>query len=356
MLDEDAIAELESKGKLGWRAASNLVKPFRPVAANFGEAIRNLVGNYQNGGQLALPAQNHVIRLLKNNTIKAVYYFVSKAYRPEVIVGKNPLTVNDLFKAYSPIEHAAILSFCYLFRTLSRKTDLEEWDYVQAPLYEALSLGSAIGQSVPDVGLAFGMLSRGVRYLAFAPFVVGNRRGFKEYRRHLKAQDLPFDTEFEMKTWECTSLQVASMLLTTVGFNRTAVQQLVAAAQRDPELKPDDLWGVRFRMANAILDEYMETGEIMIKCPEWVGKSYSLPSEMRADLLKSFHKALNEETKIEWLNKGSFSINPDSTPEFFASGGAAPQVSSAATAPNETSETTKEESPGSQSTTPDGAG
>jgi hypothetical protein len=323
MLDAELIAELDAKGKLGWKAAADLIKPFGPVAPNFGVSIRHLVASYQSGNnELPLPAQNHIVRLMKNNTIRAVYYFVCKAYRPEVISGKAPLTVKDLYKGFSPIEHAAILAFCYLFRNLSKKTDKDEWEYVQAPLYEALSLGSAIGQSVPEIGLALGMLARGMRYLAFAPFVVGNRRGFKEYRRHLKANDLPFDLEFENKTWECNNIQVAAVLLQHIGFNRTAALQFVAAAEHDMKVQPDELWGIRFRMTDAVLIEYMETGEVPLKCPEWVGKEHRFPTEVRVAVLESFKRSLNEETRIEWLNKGSASINPDSTPEFFAGVGA----------------------------------
>lgn len=322
MMDEEAILALEAKGKLGWRAAMELLEPFGPVAANFAETVRVLISHYEHGGaEMPIGGQNLVIRLLKNNTIKAAYYFVAKAYRPQLLAGKNPLTVKDLFTGFSAIEHAAILSFCYLFRNLSKKSDKDEWEYVQAPLYEALSLGSAMGQSVPEVGLAFGMLSRGLRYLSFAPFLIGNRRGFKEYRRHLKAKDLPFDLAFEQKVWECNNIQVAAMLLTYMGFNRTAAMQFIAAADRDPKVTPDELYGIRFRMAEAILDSYMEAGEIPEQCPAWVGKKLPFSAETRGNLLTSFNRELSEDTRIEWLNKGSASINPDSTPEFFAAGG-----------------------------------
>jgi hypothetical protein len=52
-------------------------------------------------------------------------------------------------------------------------------------------------------------------------------------------------------------------------------------------------------------------------CPPWVGKKLSLSAETRGNLLTSFRRVLAEDTRIEWLNKGSASINPDSTPEFF---------------------------------------
>jgi hypothetical protein len=322
MMDEETIAALEAKGKLGWRAAMELLEPFGKVAANFAETIRVLVNHYEHGsGEMPLSGRNLVIRLLKNNTIKAAYYFVAKSYRPQIIASKNPLTVKDLFEGFSAIEHAAILSLCYLFRNLSKRSDKVEWEYVQAPLYEALSIGSSMGQCVPEVGLAFGMLSRGLRYLAFAPFLVGNRRGFKEYRRHLTASDLPFDLRREHKIWECTNIQVAAVLLSYMGFNRTVVIQFVAAAERDLKVSPDELYGVRFRIAEAILDAYFETGEIPEHCPEWVGKKLPLSVDTRGSLLTSFRQVLSEDTRIEWLNKGSASINPDSTPEFFADGG-----------------------------------
>ncbi len=316
---EDFIATLESKGKLGWRAAVEIVQPYGRVAANFTEAIRLMVSHYEAGTTtLPLSAQNHILRLLGNNTIKAAYYFITKYYRPEALEGKAHISSKDLFNTYSPIDHAAILTYAYLFRNLSKKSEREEWEYVETPLSEALAIGASVGSSVPEVGLAFGLLCRGLRYLAFAPFLRDNRRGFKEYRRHLKANDLAFDTAFEEKTWQCNSIQVAAIIMERMGFPRQMVLQFVAAAQHDAKSTPDELYGIRFRMAEALIHHYSESGEVLDNCPAWVGKKFPFSTEARGRMLTKLNQILPHLGKYDWVSKSSTSINPDSTPELFA--------------------------------------
>lgn len=315
---DDFIAALESKGRLGWRAAVEIMEPFGKVPGNFTESIRFLLQNYEQGGTaLPLSAQNHILRLMNNNTIKAAYYYITKYYRPEALEGKESISTKELFNAYSAIDHAGILTFAYLFRNLSKKTDSEEWEYVETPLSEALALGACVGSSIPEVGLGFGLLCRGLRYLSFAPFLRDNRRGFKEYRRHLKANDLPFDLSFEEKTWACNSIQVAAIIMERMGFSRQMTFQFVAAAEHDAKSIPDELFGIRFRMAEALIDNYSETGEVLDNCPAWVGKKLPFTTDARGALLTKLNKVLPNLHNYDWISKGSASINPDSTPELF---------------------------------------
>ncbi len=316
---DDLIASLEEQAKLGWRAASELLHPFGPVAANFSEAIRLLIYHYEKGLEIIPPpGQNHVIRLMRNNTVKATYYFMTKQYRPDVLAAQSPLTVEHLFAAYSAIDHAAIIAYCYLFRNLSKKIEKDEWDYVQTPLYEALAVGACAGINVPEIGFGFGLLGRGLRYLAFAAFLRENRRAFKEYRQHLKAKDLPFDIEFEERVWQCNNVQVSAIILERMGFNRSIAEQYLAAAERHGHTQPDKLYGVRFRLAEAVIDSYMEKGEVPQAAPGWVGAEVSLSTELRAKLMADLRAVMSEKQRIEWLNKGGSSISPETTPEFFA--------------------------------------
>jgi hypothetical protein len=316
---DDFISTLESKGKLGWRAAAEIMEPYGRVAANFSEAIRLMVSHYEAGtATLPLSAQNHILRLLSNNTIKAAYYFITKGYKPDTFAGKSHISSKDLFNAHSPIDHAAILSYAYLFRNLSKKTEQAEWEYVETPLSEALALGGSVGCSIPEVGLAFGLLCRGLRYLAFAAFLRDNRRGFKEYRRHLKQEDLPFDTAFEEKTWGCNNIQVAAIIMERMGFNRQMAFQFVAAAEHDAKSAPDELYGIRFRMAEALIHHYSEEGEVLDNCPAWVGKKFPFSTDARGTLLTKLNQVLPNIEKYEWISKSSTSVNPDSTPELFA--------------------------------------
>jgi hypothetical protein len=302
---------------LGWQTAAELLKPFGYVAANFTEAIRLLTTAYSEDSPLSPGGGNHIIRLLKNNTIKATYYFCARQFRPELLRSKKPFLPQDFLEAFAPIDHAVLITLCYLFKNLSNKIDREDWEYVQNPLYEALAVGGQIGKTVPQIGLGLGLLTRGLRYLAFAPLIHDNRKAFKEYRQHLKAKDIPFDTALEQKLWNCTTVQITGLLLEQMGYSPSAAIQYISAIERTNSPAPDSSFGVPVRLADCLIDAYMEGHEIPTSTPAWVGQEIALPAEVRGNLLVSLKHAAQDHNRIEWLNISSAHINPKDTPELF---------------------------------------
>lgn len=318
MTQQPEMKNLESEARLGWQAAEELLRPFGAVAANFSEAIRLLVHHYEVGSnRLPLSAENHIIRLLRNGTIKATYYYLTKEYRPEVLKPGKLIDAKEFFEAYTPFEHAVILAYCYLSRNLSRKTDKDDWAYVENPLYEALTTGGIIGNGVPEIGLGFGLLSRGLRYLAFAPFLRENRRGFKDYRIHLKSKDLAYDIPYEEREFQTNSIQIAAIILERMGFTHALALEYVAAANGNKDHTPSPLYGVPLSMAEALIGAYMENGEILEKTPAWTGKEMAISVEIRGAIMGKLNRAISAKERNEWLSKGSSSINPELTPELF---------------------------------------
>lgn len=318
MTEQKRIGAIDNEARLGWQAAEDLLRPFGAVAANFSEGIRLLMHHYERGSStLPLSAENHIVRLLKNETIKATYYFVTKEYRPDVFVPGKLIDAREFFAAYSPFEHAVILAYCYLSRNLGRKTDRDDWAYVENPLYEALTIGGTIGINIPEIGLGFGLLSRGLRYLAFAPFLKENRRGFKDYRIYLKSKDLPFDIGYEERTWQTNNIQIAAIVLERMGFNHSMALEYVAAAGKNHQHTPSPLYGVPFSMAEALIDSYMETGEIPEKMPPWVGQEKSISAEVRGAIMNKLNRTMSGKQHVDWLSKDRSSITPDTTPELF---------------------------------------
>jgi hypothetical protein len=305
-----------------WRRAAELLQPMGSIAGNFTSAVRTLL-NYHERGITTLTAgvQTHMLRILRNSTVKATYFFASKAYRPELLTQHRAIKPKDFLNLYSPFEHAVILSYCYLFRALAKKSKKEEWEYVQSPLYEALEIGACIGARIPEVGLGIGLLSRGLRYLAFAALLMKNEKSFVQYRKHLRAKDLPFDLDKEVELWGCTNIHIAALMMEYIGFNRNVGNQFVAAAMKDTVLPGDTLYGVPFRIAETLLDSFTERGELPEQLPSWVGSTLRFSKEQRTTLLQDLSRVVSSTERIEWLNTSSSSINPDSTPELFEEGG-----------------------------------
>jgi hypothetical protein len=301
-----------------WRCATQLLKPLGSIAGNFTTAIRTLLSYHERDmTTLSVGAQTHLLRILRNQTVKATYYFATKAYRAQALSIGRKIQPRDFLNLYTPYEHAVLLTFCYLFRTLSKKSNKEEWEYIQAPLYEALEIGACIGRLVPQVGLATGLLSRGIRYLAFAPFLVASPKDFQQYRRHLKSKDLPFDSDKEQEIWGCTSIHTAALLMEHIGYNRSLVGQFVACAQRDSATAADTRYGIPFRVAETLMDAFVESGQIPETLPEWVGVRLTFDKEKCSSLLAELERVVVSGDRIEWLNKGSSSVTPATTPELF---------------------------------------
>jgi hypothetical protein len=303
-----------------WSEARRLIAPIGHVPSNFSSAVRTMLGHYEKDTPLTSGSETHVLRILRNNTVKATYYYCAKAYRPSLLALNKQLTPRHFVRSFAPIEHAVILSYCVLFRSFVKRCDKEEWDYIQSPFYEALEVGARIGESVPQIGLAFGLLSRGIRYLSFAAYLLADKKTFKEYRRHLRSKDLAFDMAKESSLWGCNNVQIASLLLEQVGFNSTIVLEFASAAERNNLKAPDALFGMKFRAAEGLLDHYMETGGIPTSLPAWTGSPLTLGSDEAITLERALNEALAATSRIEWLNKGSANINPKSTPEFFDTG------------------------------------
>jgi hypothetical protein len=103
-----------------------------------------------------------------------------------------------------------------------------------------------------------------------------------------------------------------------IGFQRSFSLQYVAAASRDSAVTPDPIYGTPMRIAESLIEAYIEENEIPTSLPAWVGLNLDLPAEVRGNLVASLTKALGDKNRIEWLNKGSSSIDPVSTPELFS--------------------------------------
>ena len=313
---EEGQAEVQTaiQGE-GWKEAAKLLEPLRSAPSNFVVTVRTLWLQHQRGEtSLSSGAVFELGRLLNAHTVKAAYYYFSKAYRPEILTAKPVLDADDFLNGYTAFEHAALISLVITFRNLLKRSDREEWSYIQGPLYESLEVGAQVGSTIPKIGLGFGLLSRGFRYLAFAPFLWNSKNAFKEYRRYLKSKDLPFDHSWEQKTWGCTNAQIAALLLQRVGFS-TKITHGFFLAVSDRLYSPlDPVFGEPFQMAETWVDSIMEHG----KAPSIPQKpDYCLPADEADALIGKVKNSLDAGEVVEWLNKGKANINKQSTPEFF---------------------------------------
>lgn len=297
-----------------WDRARLLLKPLNQPHPNFVAAVRGLIKAWSDNKSLQQGgAAFEARRFLLSRTVKATYYYMCKAYRPELLNEPDLGSTEPFVTNFSAFDHAAILGYLCMFRAMCKLSDKEEWSFIQEPFYDAIDHGAMVGQAIPKMGIGFGLLVRGVRCLCFAPFLWNSKKEFQLYRRHLKKNEIAFDLNWERRVWGCTTVELASILLQLTGFNFGVSESYYLAVTGAPARisKYHD----RFENAERWIAAIMETGT----GPE-VGlhADFTLKDGELSKLLDRIHQLTTTDARIEWLNKGKGSISPAITPELFS--------------------------------------
>jgi hypothetical protein len=298
-----------------WEFARALLGSFRSPPANFVAVVRQMT---KSGGDASLANPRigpgfELRRFLKANTVQAHYFFAAKAYRPEILQQPNLGSYEPFVEGFSALDHSALLGMVCLFKSFLRRSDKDEWGYIQEPLYDALTVGAALGNALPGIGLGRGLLARGMRYLAFAPFLWSAKKGFQEYRRHLKKHDLAFDMEWEKRVWGCTTLEVSTLCLQVLGFNGGMSEDYYRGLTPRDALseKPSTPGENAFRAAHGWIEYLMDGVALPANISGEFTRSAADAAQFRTEVASLAHAP----NRIEWLNKGRGSLTPESAPE-----------------------------------------
>lgn len=297
-----------------WAVASKLVSRAKRPPSNFIVTIRTLLSKPEvRAGELDSKARFEVGRLLRSSSILACYYYASKSYRSEIF-SNNPKIGSKVFEnSFSGIDHAALLTLIVYNRSFAKKSNKEEWAYIEAPLFEALDVGALVARTIKEIELGAALLCRGMRYLAFAPFLWESEDSFREYRRYLKKEDLAFDLDYEQKVWGCTNVHISAILLSLAGFSRSSSMALYLADVVPTGKDADNYLRRQFFLAERILQSITEGSDI----PESPLPQITISETDRQNLSSQARALIDNPSPIEWLNKGKSNINPESTPELF---------------------------------------
>ena len=171
-------------------------------------------------------------------TLKALFYFAATHFYPEAVQKLLKPSIRDILKLFDSAEIAGILGVSYLFRRLEKLCDEDELERLMPNLLTHMEIGGIVGETLNYVGSGYGMLGGAVRYIALGTFIIGHVEEFKKYRRKVSANDQLFDVHEEERLWGCNHLQVASLLVQSLGYGVPAGFGLVLA---EAEGSPLDL-------------------------------------------------------------------------------------------------------------------
>lgn len=224
-----------------WEYSRNYASLLGAIPNSFGTTIRSLVSDHEKTpGTLSQGTRFLVTRLLRSKNMKAPYYFAAKRYKPEALGGKNDLSEQELITIFKPDEMAAIFGTVYLFKKAKKHCNPAEMAFLLPFLHKEIDVAGLVGLSIPAAGLANAILTYGMRYVAATTFLKHNVKHFQEYRRLTKNSKSIFNLEKEVEYFGCSTPQIGSIFLQTLGFGiQFSTDYAYAIASADPSDKTD---------------------------------------------------------------------------------------------------------------------
>lgn len=313
---------LEYNSAESWERARALAALMGEVPASFSTCTRLLLQDHEK--KLPVPSSSskyHISRLTKGQGIVSLLYYAALTFYEDQVNASASLSSNDLTGFFSPADLAAIFGFAYYYRRAKKLSAEDEWEYISTPVQRNLELGGLTGIAIPDLGLWQGIIIGGVPSLAFTCFHLHHKKLFTEYRRHLKMKSLPFDHAEEMKRWSCTSVQVASILLQSIGFGVAFANSFLKGLS--PDCKQDHLDNDPAALKCRIMHQWIRTLDKTGKslAQDIAGEFHPAPGKIEK-LLAEAGNVRNNESKYRWLEKGRENISEEATPKLFKGKGA----------------------------------
>ena len=301
-------------GDESWQIALKTAKKLGYVPIAFSQAIRMLVADhFTNNGQLRSVTKYQVSRLFRGASFKATIYFATKQLKSDYLLKNTSCSIGDLVALYSPLDLAAFVTCFFLNRHL-KKTESPVWGAVMPHFMREASIGALVGVAIPQIGFGPGLILGGLRNVAHALMSMEKPEQYRTFREKLTASGKVTDEALEKATWNTTSSQVASMILTILGF-KAEVGDIIPLAtgtrQRVTEITNERLR--TFRLAYIWHEVFLLNLEQPL---EKLEVKY-FPTDANRELARSF--ILNAmEDHVSWLARGKDDLNAQKTPHLFA--------------------------------------
>jgi|GEM_PF-5602528 len=264
---------------------------------------RLLLEDYRLGSEKFSPQTCYELkRLLKSpSALSSLYTFVRTYYPGRFSRGEiyGPLA---LAKLLDPLTLAAALSLMYLYKRAKRMCPKDEWAWLAEKWEKGADLGWRVGNALPEIGTGCGMLGEGVLYAALALFLCSRNSPFAQYKRHLIQNKLRFDPAMEHKLFGCTSVQVASLIVTGFGFGSVIAGGFAQGFSA--------IWGSSSRLAAeakrfCLLNQWLHVLRDPAKRASLISLKPGSPEELVfKELTARVEASKEEEFPSPWLRKG----------------------------------------------------
>lgn len=299
-----------------WAEARKIAGLVSNVSALFSTAIRFL----RKDTEAKLPSMSQssryaVQRLLNSESFKAPVYYAALTFKPEAVHNAPHLTPRALAELLSPVELANMIGLLYLYRRIQKGCDPTEWSELTKLIHLHGEMGGHLGVAMKNIGLGHGLLLGTIRHLSMGLFLGMDKKAFTQYRRGMKIAKRDFDLDLERKNWGCTHLEVASILIQSLGLggehSKAITSGLLLTGIPDKQL---DIDSYRMRIGWAWIRSLIETG-----APPNIthrGDFYPLKAELER-LTSTAERVINGISTHHFFAKGKEDISPSLTPKLY---------------------------------------
>lgn len=312
-----------------WELARNYSGLLGSVPSPFATTIRMLLLDEKRSAGIMSPVSRFlIVRLLKGPSIKAAVYFSALTFHEERITTLPYVPAEALVALYRPLDLAVVTGMVYLYRRVRKICDKDEFVHINNALERSIEVGGHLGIAIPTIGFAHGLVSGGIQQLALGTFLHHDKKGYVEYRRHLKSKGFTYDESFELARWGCTSAQVGAVLLQALGFGVGLANAF--GGQKASEDAPDEKEAYIFKIAGLWCETLIKTGAP----PNIVHKGEFYPAqESLKKLLDKVTVVRNQGSRHSWLSKGKKDVSRTATPQLYPPAGSEGEAKTAADMP-----------------------
>lgn len=289
-----------------WNNVSEYLEPLGIFPSSFTSCVRSLIHNQatneaNNTSGVNPGCRSLLLRLMQSPTLTSMMYYGTRTFKEDEIPAQQQVTADQLLALHTPMEIAAMLSVIYLYRSLRKRCNHEEWMKYQRTIVSAVEMGGHLGDMIPQIGFARGLIAGAFPHLGLCAMMIGNLKAFKDYRKKLRAAQRVIDLNLEAELFECTSVQVASRMLQHFGFGKELVKDFYFGISETGDEKAMQDGVLAFAVANNWVRSLLETGTP----PEsrW-GDEFVVSGEKLDRHLPDVKSILNEGSRFEWLEKG----------------------------------------------------
>ncbi len=311
----DSKIELGEELGEDFQTALRLAGQIGPTPSSFSSVIRALLSEHQkNASNYSNATRSSLQRLLKGQSIQAPVYYAAHVFKTADLSASKSLSALSLANLFKADELAAVLSVTYLSRRIRSIADAEEWQYIVKHLELHANLGAFVGLASTTLGFSRGLLVGALPSIALGVFHKSEDKGFKEYRRLLKSKNISYDPSFELKKWYCSSVQIASCLMQSVGFGVEIAENFSHVLEEAGHAKESEL-ELKLRAAHYCIQSLATSAKVADDHQKI--EALELTSEAISGLEKRAGELRESCTGVRWIETGKDDVSPEKTPQLF---------------------------------------